>query len=53
MDINVSFGSSERFGSVGKTLARTAHIRVVDPIVPIGFVIPYSAAQDVIHTMDK
>lgn len=53
MDIVITFGKSEFFWFSGKTLDRKAKIQAVDPILPVGFVIPYSAAQDVLHTMDK
>lgn len=53
MDIVITFGKSDFFGVNGKTLDRNAKIQTVDPILPIGFVIPYSVAQDVIHDMGK
>ncbi len=53
MDITISFGKSQFFGVSGKSLDRKARIQTVDPIVPIGFVIPYSAAQKVIQDMNK
>lgn len=53
MDIVITFGKSEFFGFSGKTLDRNAKIQTVDPILPIGFIIPYSAAQDVIHDIGR
>lgn len=53
MDIMITFGKSEFFGFSGKTLDRNAKIQTVDPILPIGFIIPYSAAKDVIHDIGR
>ena len=53
MDIVISFGKSQFFGVSGKSLDKKARIQTVDPIVPIWFVIPYSAAQKVIQDMNK